>query len=138
MGRPSKLNAETQKAIIDAIAVGATYETAAGAAGVDYTTFNNWMKWGLEKGHGIYFQFFNACERAKQAARLKFTKVITKAAADGDWRAALEYLKRHDAASWGDKNSETLLNVDLSSLTDDQINRLAIGDKLYDVLANKS
>ena len=34
--------------------------------------------------------------------------------------------------------NSTNLNIDLSSLTDDQINRLARGDKLYDVLANKS
>jgi hypothetical protein len=53
---------------------------------------------------------------------LKYLSTIAKAAKDGDWRAALEYLKRRDRANWGD-------NVDVTSgnekLTD-------IGLKLID------
>ena len=45
-GRPSKLTAESQKRITDAIRVGATYELAAQYGGVAYNTFNEWMKAG--------------------------------------------------------------------------------------------
>ena len=137
MARPSKLTPETSTAIIKAIEVGATFETAAGAAGIRYETFRLWMQAGMKAKSGKFLAFFVACERAKQEARLKFTKVITKAAADGDWRAALEYLKRHDPANWGDKSSDTLLNIDLSSLTDEQLKRLAQGESILDVITNK-
>ena len=108
MPRPTKLTPETSKAIVDALAVGATYRDAAESAGVAYQTFLNWMQAGEAAKRGIYFEFFDQVRRAEAAARLNFTKVITKAAADGDWRAAEAFLKRRDRATWGD-------NVDLTS-----------------------
>ena len=107
-GRPTKLTPETSAAIIRALAIGATYKDAAEAAGVDYTTFNNWMKRGEKAKSGQYFKFFNLVRRTQAEARNHYLSVIAKAANDGDWRAALEYLKRRDRATWGD-------NVDVTS-----------------------
>ena len=104
MSRPTKLTPELQERIVKDISLGVSYVDASGAAGVDYTTFNNWVKWGRDSKKGIYFKFFNAIEGAKATAFANFTKVITRASMDGDWRAALEYLKRHDPANWGDSN----------------------------------
>lgn len=108
MPRPTKLNPDTQKAIVDAIAIGATYADAAGAAGVDYMTFRNWMTQGEATKRGIYFEFFDAVRKAEATARLNYTRTIASAAAGGDWKAALEYLKRRDRANWGD-------NLDMTS-----------------------
>lgn len=108
MARPTKLTPETHKAITEALAIGATYRDAAEAAGVDYTTFNNWMQAGEKSKGGQFFKFFHAVRRAEAEARLKYTKTIARAAADGDWRAAEAFLKRRDRANWGD-------NVDLTS-----------------------
>jgi hypothetical protein len=108
MARPTKLTPETSKAILDALAYGATYKDAAEAAGVDYDTFNNWMKRGREAKSGEFFEFFGSVRQTEAAARLKYLSTIAKAAMDGDWRAALEYLKRRDRSSWGD-------NVDVTS-----------------------
>ena len=104
MARPTKLNDDTHKAIVDAIKIGATYKDAAGAAGVDYTTFLNWMARGGKAKSGKFFEFFNAVGRAKSQAILNYTTTIATAAAKGEWRAALEYLKRRDPDNWGDRS----------------------------------
>jgi len=104
MSRPTKLTPEVQEQIVKDVSLGVYYVDAAGAAGIDYTTLNNWRKRGQEETKGIYFQFFHALKRAQSTALANFTKVITKASMNGDWRAALEYLKRHDPDNWGDSN----------------------------------
>ena len=85
MARPTKLTAETHAAIVNAIKTGAPYKDAAGAAGVDYATFNNWMIAGEKASSGRFFEFFQAVSRAKHTARLNYVKVIARAANDGDW-----------------------------------------------------
>jgi hypothetical protein len=101
-GRPSKFTPEIGAAIVKSLAIGATRTDAVGAVGIDYGTFSNWLKQGEEKGSGPFFRFFVACRQAESEARLKYTSVIAKAASEGDWRAALEYLKRRDRPNWGD------------------------------------
>ena len=108
MARPSKLNPETHAAIVKSLAIGATRKDAAGAAGVVYTTFLDWMAAGEKATKGPFHEFYNACSKAEHTARLNFTSVIAKAAQEGDWRAALEYLKRRDPDNWRD-------NVDVTS-----------------------
>lgn len=108
MGRPTKLTPETQKRIVDALKIGATRLDAALSAGVTYDSFNGWYNAGKQAKTGRYFQFFQAVDQAEGEARLRYTSVIARAANDGDWRAALEYLKRRDRAHWGD-------NVDVTS-----------------------
>lgn len=110
MSRPTKLTNEVQEKIVKDISLGVSYVDAAGAVGIDYATFNNWMKRGEDAKSGQYFEFFHAVSQSKSIAFSNFTKVITKASMDGEWRAALEYLKRHDPDNWGDKS-----NVDLTS-----------------------
>ena len=112
MARPTKLNDFTHNAIIEALKIGATYKDAAGAAGVDYTTFLNWMERGRNAKSGKFFEFFNESEQAQAEARLKYTKTIASAAAKGDWRAAESFLKRRDPENWGDKQAVDL-NADV-------------------------
>ena len=102
MGRPTKLTPETQKRIVDALRIGATRLDAALSAGVSYDSFNGWYNAGKQAKSGRYFQFFQAVDQAEGEARLRYTSVIARAANDGDWRAALEYLKRRDRQNWGD------------------------------------
>lgn len=107
-GRPTRLNATTQDAIIRALKVGATYKDAAGAAGIDYTTFNLWLRRGETEGEGPYFNFFKAVEQAIHDTRVKFASVLASAAQGGDWRAALEYLKRRDPANWSETVNQNI------------------------------
>ena len=128
MARPTKLTAETSAAIVKAIAIGAPYKDAAGAAGVDYVTFNNWMIAGEKATAGKFFEFFYAVTRAKHTARLNYIGTLTKAANAGDWRAALEYLKRTDRETWGDNVDVTSKNESINpymSATTDELREMA-------------
>jgi hypothetical protein len=107
-GRRSKLDDVIRDAIIRALSIGATYKDAAEAAGVHYDTFNRWMKMGEEAKSGKFHDFYESVRRVEAETRNRYLAVIAKAAHEGDWRAALEYLKRRDRANWGD-------NVDVTS-----------------------
>lgn len=108
MARPSKLTPETHSLIVEAILHGATYKDAAEAAGVSYDTFNEWMKAGAEAKGGKFFEFSEAVKAANAQCAVNFTRVIQTAAAKGDAKYALEWLKRRRRSEWGD-------NVDLTS-----------------------
>lgn len=102
MGRPTKLTPDRHEAIVKSLLIGATRKDAAEAAGVDYTTFLKWMQRGEKAKSGAFFKFYNAASEAEAKARINYTTVIARAANGGDWRAALEYLKRRDRPNWGD------------------------------------
>lgn len=108
MARPSKLTPESQAVIVDAILHGATYKDSAEAAGVEYNTFNEWMKKGAEAKSGAYREFNEAVSKANAECAVNFTRIIQSNAAKGDWKAALEWLKRRRRNEWGD-------NVDVTS-----------------------
>ena len=102
MARPSKLTPETIKTLTDAIGLGASYVDACGAAGISYGTFALWMQKGQEQKKGEYFDFFEAIRAEEAAATLRHLAVINNAAAKGDWKASLEWLRRRRRAEWGD------------------------------------
>ena len=108
MARPSKLTPDTHAVIVESILHGATYKDAAEAAGVNYDTFNEWMRAGADGKAGKFSEFFGAIRTAEAQCRLNMTRVIQSAAAKGDWKAAEAYLRRRDRANWGD-------NVDVTS-----------------------
>ena len=108
MPRPSKLTPETQTVIVDAILHGCTYKDAAEAAGIEYNTFNEWMKKGEEAKSGAYREFNEAVKVANAQCAVNFTRIIQTAAAKGDAKYALEWLKRRRRAEWGD-------NVDVTT-----------------------
>ena len=108
MARPSKLTPDTHAVIVESILHGATYKDAAEAAGVNYDTFNEWMRAGADGKAGKFSEFFGAIRKAEAQCRLNMTRVIQSAAAKGDWKAAEAYLRRRDRVNWGD-------NVDVTS-----------------------
>ena len=65
MGRPTKLNAETQKRFIDGLRLGLTYKLAASYAGIDISSFHLWMQKGREQSEGIYSDFSDAVKEAE-------------------------------------------------------------------------
>lgn len=102
MARPSKLTPETQAVIIEAILYGSTYRDAAESAGVDYNTFNEWRKKGEDAKSGQYHEFNEAVTVANATCARNMVRIIQSAAAKGDWKAALEWLKRRRRDDWGD------------------------------------
>jgi len=107
MSRPTKLTPEAHAAIVNAVSKGATRKDAAGAAGVDYTTFLNWMQKGEEAKSGAFFQFFNEVSKAESDIRIKFASTFAAAAKDGDWRAAQAYLRMRDPENWIERQEVT-------------------------------
>lgn len=111
MGRPSKLNDELQKQIVDAIRAGAYVETAAAYAGVSKVTLYDWMKKGRRDEGKKYVDFLNAVEKALAASEIRDVMTITKAA-DLHWQAAAWRLERKNPSRWGRRNHVELSGAD--------------------------
>lgn len=101
-GRPSKLTHEVQERIVKVLANGGHYVTAATAAGVDYTTFRNWMLQGTQARSGQYFDFFHAVKAAEAQAEADAVEAW-KGAIPESWQAARDFLARRFPERWSDK-----------------------------------
>lgn len=108
MARPSKLTKEIIELIAGSVLYGCSYQDSCEAVGIDYTTFRKWMQKGENSRSGDYFELFDKVTKANAQCAVNFTRVIQTAAAKGDAKYALEWLKRRRRAEWGD-------NVDFTS-----------------------
>ena len=86
-GRPSKLTADIQNKIIEAIRAGAYVETAAAYAGINKTTFYDWLKKGARGEAPAFVEFSNAVQKALASSEMRDIVTITKAA-ESQWQAA--------------------------------------------------
>jgi transposase len=94
MGRPTKLNAETQKRFIDGLRLGLTYKLAASYAGIEYSTFKLWMQKGrLEEGT-IYSAFLAAVKEAEGLCAAQHMSRIVEAAEAGHWQSSAWVMER--------------------------------------------
>ena len=127
MARPSALTDEISKQICDSLKLGATKKASAESAGIDYATFNNWMKRGAVEKRGKFVQFFKAVGHAEAFCFRNMAATIAKAAADGDWRAAETFLKRRDPENWGDRSKLdlTVSESDVTAAIERELARLA-------------
>jgi len=100
MGRKSKLTPERQERIINAIRAGSYVETAAALAGIHRDTLYDWLKRGRSEEEP-YATFLAAMNEALASAELRDVMAISKAVADGDWRAAAWRLERKFPRRWG-------------------------------------
>ena len=93
MARKSKYTPETVAKIVEAIKMGATYELAAGYAGIHYDTFNEWMKHKAE--------FSEQIKSAEGVGAMIWLAKIERAASDGNWQAAAWKLERRYPHMYG-------------------------------------
>ena len=94
MGRPTKLNAETQKRFIDGLRLGLTYKLAASYAGIDISSFHLWMQKGRDQSEGIYSDFFDAVKAAEGLCAAQHMGRIMKAAEAGQWQSSAWVMER--------------------------------------------
>lgn len=94
MARPTKYGPEIEKRIIEALSAGASRRAAAQYAGIDETTLIHWMK--------RYSNFASAVIAAESRVEVSAIVAVRKAWMDGDWRAAIEFLKRRRSSEWGE------------------------------------
>lgn len=123
-GRPSKLTPDTIKTLTDAIGLGASYVDACIMAGIAYDTFMKWKQKGAEAKSGEYFDFLYTITRAKAEGKMRHLANLNNAAAKGEWKVSLEWLKRLDRENWGDNVDVTSggekLTVTIIKATDDK------------------
>ena len=93
--RRSKFNDETQKRIIQAIQMGATYEIAAEHAGICRKTLYSWIEKGKTASRGSkHYTFLHEFRKAEARAALTSLTTIQKEIQNGDWKAAAWFLDR--------------------------------------------
>jgi hypothetical protein len=95
MPRPSKFDAPTVSAILDAVRAGLPLRLAAEANGVTESTFHRWQRGEYPRGAdpALKRQFSQELTRAKAQAAVRLTNLISTAAAE-DWKAASWLLER--------------------------------------------
>lgn len=104
MARRSKYTPEAVQRIVQAIEMGATYELAAGYAGIAYDTFNEWRKSKAE--------FSEAVKSAEGRAAVKWLAQIEQASREGTWQAAAWKLERRHPQEYGRTITEHQGNED--------------------------
>ncbi len=93
--RRSKFNDETQKRIIQAIQMGATYEIAAEHAGICRKTLYSWIEKGKTASRGSkHYTFLHDFRKAEARAAITSLTTIQREIQNGDWKAAAWFLDR--------------------------------------------
>lgn len=93
MGRPTKLTAEVEQAIVDSIERGNFVETACAVAGIHKDSFYEWMKVAEAKPNGVYGRFRDRVRKALAKAESNAVSSIT-AAGGMQWQALAWRLER--------------------------------------------
>lgn len=65
MPRPTKLNPELQRKIVERLKSGATVQATCDTVGISKQNFYNWLNRGEAAKTGLYFDFFDAVTRAQ-------------------------------------------------------------------------
>lgn len=94
MARPSKFNADREKRILEALSAGVSRKTAAEYAGIDQDTLIRWMQ--------RYASFADAVIEAETKVEVSAVVSVRQAWMSGDWRAAIEWLKRRRHREWSE------------------------------------
>lgn len=102
IGRPSKFHS-VKKKIIEEIRKGNYYEPACNAAGIDYSTFRDWMKKAETDQKGPFFQFSQEVQKAEAEAELEIVQ-IWKNQMPQNWQAARDFLARRKPERWASQN----------------------------------
>ncbi len=109
-GRPTKLTPKIQERIIQAISLGNYRKDAAAFAGVDPATVHRWMVRGANEPQSEYGTFRRAVQEAEARSKVAAMGCVTKAARDGDWKAASWWLSRKYPHQYSDRSQLFLIS----------------------------
>lgn len=127
MGRPTKLNPETQAKIVNALSAGNYFDTACMFADIDESTGYRWMQRGeaeIKRREGNvkegtaqwqkaqpFVEFYKAVKAATARAEVAFVAKVRQAATQddspGQWQAAAWWLERRRPDMWGRRVNQT-------------------------------
>lgn len=127
-GRPTKLTAELQETIIDAVLDGAYLETAAQAAGINKTTLYRWLRRAdeaeavaleqfdsdsepelaelynhIDPAEWVYLDFRHALKSTEAWAELELLRMARRGG--NGWQAQMTVLERRHPAKWGRRDT---------------------------------
>ena len=100
MGRPTKLTADVQSRVCEALSLGVSIEAAAAHAGIGTATHHEWCVRGRD-GESPYAEYLDATTRARDSAEVRYAAVVARAAKDGHVGAAQWWLERRRHTQWG-------------------------------------
>ena len=103
-GRPTKLTPERQEKIVNAIAAGNFFVTAAAYAGIDYETFRAWILRGEKTTSGKYYEFQKAVKDAEARCETAIVAQWRKHVPD-NWIAGAAFLERRYPDRWKRRDS---------------------------------
>ena len=98
-GRPSKLNEDTRRRLIEAVGAGNYMDAACTYAGIGVATFYTWMEKGRSSKSGEYRVLFDEIEKAQASAEVRMVAQWQQQVPN-DWRAAKEFLARRFPDKW--------------------------------------
>ena len=116
MGRQSKLNAERQARLCEALRAGNTRAAAADYAGIGERTLYRWIRRGEDEGNGEYWRLWQAVKKAEADAEVRNVAIIQQAAKK-TWQAAAWWLERRRPSRWalrqpeGNKKEEIVVDL---------------------------
>ncbi|GAC1454908.1 MAG: hypothetical protein PVSMB1_04190 [Gemmatimonadaceae bacterium] len=138
----STLTADIKARIVDALKNGSFFTQACRAAGISPLTGEDWLKKAkTDDPGGLYAVFAEECENASAIYEVRALALLQKAAegtatTPGDWRAALEVLKRRAPERWGDSQR---IEMAMQKVAKDEIVRevlKAVQDAIYELAPN--
>ena len=108
MARPTQLVPEVRAKLCDAMRIGCYQYEAAQFAGISENTLLAWLRTGradaAEGREGtLHAEFVAEFEAAESQAVVRALTVVQRAAAAGDWRAAMGWLSRRHSDRWADR-----------------------------------
>lgn len=103
LGRPSSLNDEVQKKIVDALKDGNYADISARAAGIDPRTYHRWMERGQNDENADedtpFREFRRQVLEASATAETEAVGLLRKGMGD-DWRAVMPWLQARFPDRW--------------------------------------
>lgn len=132
-GAPTKLNADIQKKMVEAISLGATYEIACQYAGISYQTHRNWINAAEANPKSVYGAYAYALYCAVGKSSAKWLAVIEKGLNNGDTADAKWKLAKRHPEAFGTNVTQnikmdskvTIRAKDLKGLSPEQLSALA-------------
>lgn len=117
VGRPSKIvDPAVRETLRGAIALGASINQAASAAGIDASTFRRW-RIRAEAEEEPYQTFFGELLMERDVATVRKLQIIDKAAQAGTWQAAAWWLERNFPDEYGQRTRHEVTGKDGTDLT---------------------
>lgn len=131
-GRPTKLTAEVQEKIVQALRAGNFRVASCWFAGISPRVMREWMALGKTEKKGPHYDFRRAVMEAENTAEIGMVTKIMSAAQGGNVKAAMWWLE-HKKKRWTKKVEVAPIQVnanmkvekahDLSRLSDDELDQ---------------